>query len=102
MINHILSFIIFSIPKNSSYVSIQDYESSQSSPYNTWSRLPPLVHNKQPGGRAEFLGLCLPIDVTMVFEVQVNSGIIDLLLGTVVVFTDASIITVLYLEQKIL
>ncbi|XP_064605282.1 rapamycin-insensitive companion of mTOR-like [Liolophura sinensis] len=59
-----------SIPKNSSYVSIQDYESSQSSPYNTWSRLPPLVHNKLPGGRAEFLGLCLPIDVTMVFEVN--------------------------------
>lgn len=57
-----------SILRNMSSSSLQDFELQHSSPYNTMSKNLQSIHRSgtvQP----EFVGLCLPVDINMVFEV---------------------------------
>jgi hypothetical protein len=56
------------MPRNSSTVSLPDQE-RPSSPFSV-SPKAILLQRKPHTGRAEFLGLTLPVDINMIFEVR--------------------------------
>lgn len=64
----ILFFYSATIPRNSSTVSLQDQD-RPSSPYSV-SPKAILLQRKPHTGKAEFLGLTLPVDINMIFEVR--------------------------------
>lgn len=61
-------FYSATIPRNSSTVSLQDQD-RPSSPYSV-SPKAILLQRKPHTGKAEFLGLTLPVDINMIFEVR--------------------------------
>ncbi|XP_046330991.2 rapamycin-insensitive companion of mTOR-like isoform X1 [Haliotis rufescens] len=59
------SIWLSSIRRNISSASLPDYEGQQSSPYNTLNKA--IIHPHT--STSSFVGLCLPVDIYMVFEV---------------------------------